>query len=128
MRILLVVASMLWAMGPVPIMAEEQDSPITVRAYDHLLELIVDAEGNPNPRLTCSAGYQHAADYAARQMEAIGLVPIGNLERTSYYQTIVGSVHEEYCPPGLSSVVGMVEGTEHPDHFIVSAAHLDCHW
>jgi hypothetical protein len=37
-------------------------SPVGADAYAPLLELTVDADDNPNPRVTCTEGYGNAAD------------------------------------------------------------------
>lgn len=58
-------------------------------------------------------------------MQEIGLVPMGNPERTSYKQVFAGSVDEDFCPPGMINLLGMVPGTDFADQFIVYNAHLD---
>lgn len=100
-------------------------SDLTADAYGHLLELCLDANGEPNPRVTCTAGYGHAADYVEEQMRDMGLVPLGNAARTTYVQTVEGSVHDTYCPPGIKNLIGMVPGSLFPDEYVVYSAHLD---
>ena len=93
--------------------------------YGHLLELCMDSNGKPNPRVTCTKGYDHARNYVNDKMAVLGLVPLGNVNRTSYLQIVEQSVNETYCPTGIANVIGMVEGTAFPDDFIVYTAHLD---
>jgi hypothetical protein len=105
-----------------------QETPLTSLgedSYAHLLELCIDNQGNPNPRVTCTNGYGQAADYVAQQMQEIGLVPLGNNERTAYKQTVVGSVDDTYCPPGITNIIGMVPGSLYPDEYVVYSAHLN---
>jgi Peptidase family M28 len=100
-------------------------SALAEDAYGHLLELCMDANGDPNPRVTCTEGYKLAWTYVEDQMIAMGLVPLGNVERTSYVQMVDGSVNETFCPPGMANVIGMVQGTTKPDEFVVYTADLD---
>jgi len=93
--------------------------------YGHLLELCMDEAGEPNARVTCTAGYGHALEYVTTAMSDLGLVPLGNAERTSFQQTVEGSVDETFCPPGITNVIGMIEGTELPEEYVVYTAHLD---
>lgn len=94
-----------------------QDSQLTIDAYEHLLEIVVDANGDPNPRITCTEGFRDAADYVAGQMQEIGLTPLGDLLENgtrSFFQTVEGAVDKTLCPAGMMNVVGMVEGTVFP--------------
>lgn len=100
-------------------------SEIAANSYGHLLELTLDAKGQPNPRIPCTEGYHHASSYEASQLEALGLTPLGNLNRTSFVQTIEGSVDDTWCPPGIKNVIGMVPVSTFPDEYIVYCAHLD---
>lgn len=98
-------------------------SPLASSAYKHLLELLLDADGNPNPRVTCTTGYQHATTYVANQLNRLGLTPMG--QQSTYYQLIPNSIDEELCPVGMMNILGMVPGTEYPNEYIVYSAHLD---
>jgi len=100
-------------------------SELASDTYGHLLELCLDADGEPNARVTCTAPYGHAVDYVAAQMSDMGLVPLGDAAQTSYTQTVPNSVDPTWCPPGITNVVGLVEGTEFPNEYVVYTAHLD---
>lgn len=100
-------------------------SEIAEDSYSHLLELAMDAQGNPNARIPCTEGYRHASAYVESQLDAMGLTPLGNVNRTSFVQIIEGSVDEKWCPPGIKNVIGMVPGSTFPDEFIVYCAHID---
>jgi len=85
----------------------------------------MDANGNPNPRITCTAGYDHAFNYVQSQMQQIGLTPLGDVNRTTYAQLVPGSVDATWCPPGIKNLVGMVPGTQLPNEYVIYSAHLD---
>lgn len=100
-------------------------SNIAADAYGHLLQICVDGNGLPNPRITCTEGFHHAATYVEQQMRNIGLVPLGDAARTTYAQVVSGSVDNTWCPPGIKNLIGMVPGTKYPNEYIVYEAHLD---
>lgn len=100
-------------------------SPIAADAYGHLLELCMDGSGQPNPRITCTDGHHHAAEYVEEQMRQIGLVPLGNAARTTFSQIVQDSVDATWCPHGIRNLIGMVPGSLYPNEYIVYEAHLD---
>ena len=95
------------------------------RTYDHLMALVEDENGDPNPRVTCTAGYSYAVDYVVTQMESMGLIPLGDTGRTSYENIVPGSIDATFCPDGIRNVIGMVAGATRPDEYIIYSAHLD---
>ena len=95
------------------------------RTYDHLMALVKDENGDPNPRVTCTDGYSFAADYVVSQLESLGLIPLGDAERTSYTNFVPGSIDATYCPDGMRNIIGMVAGATRPGEYIIYSAHLD---
>lgn len=103
----------------------EQLSPLATNTLEYLFDLCADSNGEPNPRVTCTAGNGHTADYIEQQMRDLGLTPLGDSERTTFRQKIQHSVHETYCPYGIQNLIGMIPGTEFPDQYVVYCAHFD---
>lgn len=66
------------------------------------------------------------ADYIAGEMERIGLLPLGDIEGTSYFNIVPNSIHEKYCPQGMRNIIGMIPGSDptlNDEHVIFSAHH-----
>jgi len=60
-------------------------------------------------------------------MKRIGLVPLGDIERISFFNIVPGSINEEFCPRGMMNVIGMVPGTDPAlsDEYVIFSAHID---
>lgn len=104
---------------------QQQQESLGSRTWEHLVSLTKDSNGNPNPRLSCTEGYHHAAAYVSKILGEIGLVPLGDNDGTSYQNTVPGSADPSYCPNGMFNLIGMVPGTSMPDEYVVFSAHLD---
>ena len=94
-------------------------------AYDHLVAISMTANGDPNPRLTCTENFKYAADYVYTIMSQLGMTPMGNTERTSFHYVVENSVDPEFCPHGIINTIGMIPGTLYPDEYVIYNAHLD---
>lgn len=88
--------------------------------------LIVDENGDPNPRVSCTDGNTYARDYLVDEMGKLGLIPAGsNTDPTSFLNMVPGSVDATYCPDGMANVIGLIKGTVSPDEYILWVAHYD---
>ena len=67
------------------------------------------------------------ADYVAAEMERIGLVPLGDMERTSFFNIVPGSISEQFCPRGMMNVIGMIPGADLTlnEEYVIFSAHFD---
>lgn len=98
----------------------EVPEPLSVLQY---LDIITkDESGNPNPRVSCTAGNEYARRYIQEALAKMGLKPLG------HNGTFVFTVPKSQipgCDHGLANVIGYVEGTERPDEFLLWDAHYD---
>ena len=67
------------------------------------------------------------ADYIAGEMERIGLLPLGDMEGTSYFNIVPNSIHEQICPQGMRNIIGMIPGSDPAlnDEHVIFSAHYD---
>ena len=67
------------------------------------------------------------ADYIAGEMKRIGLLPLGDIEGTSYFNVVPNSVSEQFCPQGMRNIIGMIPGTDPTlnDEYVIFSAHHD---
>ena len=94
------------------------------RVLHHLDALVKDVQGGPNPRVACTAGAEHAANYIAGALKAAGAKPYGDSARSSYFQMVPGTVDARDCPNGMKNVIGLVEGVN-ADEIVIVIAHYE---
>ncbi len=60
-------------------------------------------------------------------MERIGLLPLGDMEGTSYFNIVPNSIHEQFCPKGMRNIIGMIPGTDPAlnEEYVIFSAHHD---
>lgn len=60
-------------------------------------------------------------------MERIGLLPLGDMEGTSYFNIVPNSIHEQFCPQGMRNIIGMIPGADPAlnDEYVIFSAHYD---
>ena len=60
-------------------------------------------------------------------MERIGLLPLGDMEGTSYFNIVPNSVSKLFCPQGMRNIIGMIPGTDppHTDEYVIFSAHYN---
>jgi hypothetical protein len=80
---------------------QETMSDVAQDTHAHLLELCMDAQGQANPRVARTTRHKHAVSYVEQQMQDMGLIPAGDIGRTTFVQTVDVSVDKTYCPPGI---------------------------
>jgi len=96
-----------------------------VMAY--LSALTRDSAGKANPRVACTEGNYQARLKLARDMEAMGMKPLGTSGPGNFIWHFEGSQDAAFCPHGISNVIGYVEGSDPilREEFIMYDAHYD---
>ena len=88
---------------------------------DYLELLTKDADGGPNPRVTCTEGGYYAATVVADEMEKHGLEKYGDINRKTYFNIVPNTVDEKLCPYGIRNIIGLLRGTELPVSRVILA-------
>ncbi|CAE8619100.1 unnamed protein product [Polarella glacialis] len=103
----------------------EKDELHPVMAY--LSALTRDSAGKANPRVACTEGNYQARLKLARDMEAMGMRPLGTSGPGNFTWHFEGSKDDAFCPHGISNVIGYVEGSDPilKEEFIMYDAHYD---
>lgn len=90
-----------------------------------LESLIFDKDGEPNPRIVCSAGNFDVRKLLAEKLENLGLKKLDGHD--SFVIELANSADEELCKNGIANVAGYVEGTDKDlkEEYILIDAHFD---
>lgn len=91
---------------------------------EYLNMINVDGSGKPNPRVTCTEGNDFARHVVVRELESLGVKPLG---RNGFTFTVPHTRDPNFCPEGITNVIGYIEGTDPKlkDEYIMWNAHLD---
>ncbi|CAJ1354549.1 unnamed protein product [Effrenium voratum] len=88
------------------------------------LEQITEDRHKPNPRISCSAGLNHARDVLVAKAKSLSLKPMGT---DGYRFTVPGTQHPTHCVDGITNIIAGIEGTddELKHEYILITSHLD---
>ncbi|CAK9007166.1 unnamed protein product [Durusdinium trenchii] len=89
-----------------------------------ILDEVTNNDGKPNPRISCSAGIEHARQLLAGKMKAMGLMALG--QGNDYLYTVPGTKDDE-CPGGITNLIAGLPGSDEQlkEEYILLGAHLD---
>jgi hypothetical protein len=102
-------------------LSESKTNDLNSSTWRNLLN-ICEPNGTVNPRTACTDGHANAAQYVAQEMQKYNMTPLG--DNNTFIQEIPGSENDSLCPPGILNVVGMVQGTQPDDEYVVYMATL----
>eukprot|EP00930_Biecheleria_cincta_P057887 TRINITY_DN43756_c0_g1_i1.p1 TRINITY_DN43756_c0_g1~~TRINITY_DN43756_c0_g1_i1.p1 ORF type:complete len:539 (+),score=70.87 TRINITY_DN43756_c0_g1_i1:73-1689(+) len=99
-------------------------APEKTKVSEYLNMITIDGSGKPNPRVTCTEGNDFARRVVVRELESLGVKPLG---KNGFTFTVPDTMIPDVCPEGITNVIGYIEGTDPrlKDEYIMWNAHLD---
>lgn len=99
--------------------------PASKSVLDYVKLLTKGRNGEANPRITCTSGNLLARQRIVWELKRLGVKPFGIPARGRFQQALPGTRGQQDCEPGIANVIGLVEGTERPNEYLLLSAHYN---